>query len=123
MYNYFKYKKISIIFYLLIITFLFISFNRDQRKTCFRIKNNTNYKITEVALFSQSFRILDRGQKTKYKILNFSEFTDNAMLYLNAKNKRFGLHVLPINAKGKYTYIIDSLNFEHRIIYYKLNKD
>jgi len=123
-------KRIVIIALLLLSFVLsFSSFIRiekhfSQNNICIRIANNSLLKLDEVSIFSLPIGNIESKGKSNYVILNFNDKSDNAILQLKFKNKFFALYVSPnFIDKGKYTYIIDSINLENRFIHLRRIKD
>ena len=115
-------KKLTIILYLIVFVFsepAFYKYEKDNfhTKISIRIVNESKFKLTKISLFSIKFTDLNVHDTSIYKNLNFDDNRDDAMLYLTVNKKHFVLFVSPIDVKGKYSFIIDSVNVERRYIY------
>lgn len=83
----------------------------------FKIKNNTEFIINDLNVYSQKFKKLKSKESTCYRKINFDELTHNSTISLTVKEKQFIIYTnQPI--KGKSMLSIDSLDVENRIIYY-----
>lgn len=114
--------KLTIILYLIVFVFFasaFYKYEKDnfQTKISIRIVNDSKFKLTKISLFSIKFTDLNVHDKSIYKNLNFNDGRDDAMLYLTVNKKHFVLFVSPIDVKGKYSFIIDSVSVERRHVY------
>lgn len=89
-----------------------------------RIHNKTEHTITGISLFSLSFDDLEAGEKTEFQLLNFDGSEDDPVIYASSENQKFVKYLIPDTSwVGRYTYTIDSLNFEKRAIYVNSQKE
>jgi len=101
----------------LIMSLSIIKNDNSQSKMAVRIINKSEFDLSNISLFSIKFEDLGLKRSTDYKNLNFNIDSDDAMMYLTAKNKRFALYVSPSTVNGHYSYIIDSLSMQRSYIY------
>lgn len=88
-----------------------------QSDISIRIVNQSTSRLENVYIYSVRFDNIKLNEKSKYVKLNFDKNIDDAMIYLKAENKNFSFYISPIYQNGKYSFVIDSLNFERRFIY------
>jgi hypothetical protein len=92
----------------------------EQQETKIRIVNQSQYKVSNISLFSIPFEYLNPQDTSEFKILNFKELEDAPMIYGTVNGINFARYLEIAPLKRNYTYSIDSIQFENRIIYVSL---
>lgn len=92
----------------------------EQQETKIRIVNLSQYKISDLSLFSIQFVDLNPKDTSEFKILNFKELEDSPMIYGTANGTRLSRYLEIAPLKINYTYRIDSIQIENRVIHVTL---
>lgn len=92
----------------------------EQEITQIRLINNSNFKITNILAFSISFSDLNPRDSTEYRTLKYDFLKDDPLLYIKVRNENLSLYLKIPDYPSKYTYNIDSIQLEKKVIYVSL---
>ncbi len=100
------------------VAFLFSCEKKDDIKSDFsaRIKNNSEYTISGISLFSLPYGELKAGETSRYQAVNFNDKEDDPMLNITIDNVFLGKYLAP-KSSGKVTYIIDSIHVQDQTVF------
>lgn len=102
--------------------FIVFFFSPQEYEIEFNVKNNTEFIINNLNVYSQKFKKLNTNDFTDYKKLMYDELTHNSTISLMVNKNQFIIYMTqPI--KEKSTVSIDSLDVKNRIIYYTVLKN
>jgi hypothetical protein len=92
----------------------------EQQETKIRLVNQSQFMVSNISLFSIPFSNLKPQDTSEYKILNFKELEDAPMIYVTANGLNLSRYLEIAPLKRNYTYKIDSIQLDNRIIHVSL---